>query len=298
MSLACLTAIAACSLLGGGERWVPPPGTTWQWQIVGDVRPPFLPVDMYDIDLEDAVDRPRSIAVDLPGRPIVRWKRGRNAGVIGQLHAAGKKVVCYLDSGAYEAYRPDAHLFPRDVLLNSSGWKDERWLDIRRHRWRTFAPIVWARFDLAKQLGCDGVEPDQNNPVGNLTRGQPRITLAQERAWYLEVARQAHARGLSVGMKNGIEPQVTDDATADAFDWNLNEECFYYGDECAPLQKFIARGKAVFQAEYTDDWRRRSRRYRDPRTLRDSRAFCARARARRFSTLVKNRVPDGVFLPC
>ena len=56
---------------------------------------------------------------------------------------------------------------------------------------------------LAVSLGCDGIEPDQNNPVGN-NPGFP-ITYADEKAWYLEIARQAHALGLSVGMKNGIE---------------------------------------------------------------------------------------------
>ena len=49
----------------------------------------------------------------------------------------------------------------------------------------------------------DGVEPDQNNPLGN-DPGFP-INRAIQKAWYLHIARLAHARGLSVGQKNGIE---------------------------------------------------------------------------------------------
>ena len=131
----------------------------------------------------------------------------------------------------------------RDRRLD--GWSGERWLDIRKAAWPKFAPIVWRRLDLAKSLGCDAVEPDQNNPVGN-NPGFP-ITLADQKAWYLEVARQAHLRGLSVGMKNGIE--TVDADTVAAFDWALNEECFQY-HECDLMKPFVDAGKAVFQVEY------------------------------------------------
>ena len=131
------------------------------------------------------------------------------------------------------------------MIGNSTGWEGERWLDIRQASWPKFAPILWKRLDLARSLGCDGVEPDQNNPLGN-DPGFP-ITRADQKAWYLEVARQAHRRGLSVGMKNGIE--TIDRDTVAAFDWALNEECFQYR-ECHVLTPFIRAGKAVFQVEY------------------------------------------------
>jgi len=300
-------ALATALVLGpacADAYWSPAPGTTWQWQIVGKVTPPFRDVDVYDVDLQDAV--PSSTVVSVPGFGSATWPAGTNAGVVTQLHSAGKKVICYLDSGAYETYRPDAALFPgkpgwksgdpsSDVILRSSGWDGEYWLDIRPGRWQKFAPIIWARFRLAKSIGCDAVEPDQNNPVGN--NPGPTITLAQEKAWYLEVAAQAHAAGLSVGMKNGIEPQVTDAQTVAAFDWNLNEECFYY-KECDPLRQFIAAGKAVFQTEYTDDWKHRKSSYADPVKLRDADEFCSASRRERFSTLIKRKVPDDSFVTC
>jgi hypothetical protein len=228
--------------------WKPAPRTTWQWQITGRVDE-SVKAAMYDIDLFDA--RPGQV----------------NAGVIGRLQAKGVVVVCYLDTGAWESYRPDAGRFPRSVIGNPTGWHGERWLDLRRRSWPKFAPIIWQRLDLAKRLGCDGVEPDQNDAVGNRP-GFP-ITLADQKAWYLEVSRQAHRRGLSVGMKNGL--QSIDRDTVAAFDWALNEQCFQFS-ECARLQAFTSAGKAVFQVEYD---------------LRAS-EFCPRAQRLGFSSLLKH----------
>ncbi|MCC6793004.1 MAG: endo alpha-1,4 polygalactosaminidase [Thermomicrobiales bacterium] len=266
--------------------WTPPPGTTWQWQIVGAIGA-LEDVAAYDVDLTDAI--PRRTRVRVSGFGAATWPRGENAGIVARLHAAGKVAVCYLDSGAWESYEPDAHLFPRRTLGNTTGWSGERWLDIRPRRRGRFAPIIWARFRLAARIGCDAVEPDQNNPIGN-DPGFP-INRRQERSWYLSVARHAHAAGLSVGMKNGVE--VIDAATVRAFDWALNEECFFYR-ECGRVQPFIAAGKAVFQTEYTDDWRRR-----DATAPGEVAAeVCAAARRLGFSTLIKRRVPDASFVAC
>lgn len=228
---AVLALLAAGAGAEGGRNvavWQPrPPGPTWQWQLTGRVDE-SVDAAMFDIDLFDA--RPGQI----------------NSGVIGRLHARGKVVICYLDTGAWESYRPDASAFPSSVIGRSTGWRGERWLDIRRAAWPRFAPIMWRRLDLAHRLGCDGVEPDQNNPVGN-DPGFP-ITPADEKAWYREVARQAHRRGLSVGMKNGVE--VVDPQLVAAFDWALTEQCFEYR-ECTRFRPFVVAGKAVFQVEYT-----------------------------------------------
>jgi hypothetical protein len=237
--------LTAAPSAGAATVWQPKPGTSWQWQITGKVDP-SLPVAMYDIDLFDA--QPVASSYVVTGFGTVKVPKGENAGVIATLHSAGKVVVCYLDTGAWENYRPDKSLFPSSVVGRSTGWSGEKWLDIRRAAWPKFEPLIAARLDLAKRSGCDGVEPDQNNPIGN--RPGFTITKADQKTWYLEVARLAHDRGLSVGQKNGIE--TTDADTVAAFDWNLNEECNTY-DECDVLKKFIAAGKAVFQVEYTDE---------------------------------------------
>lgn len=241
-----------------GNVWKPAPGTTWQWQITGRVDE-TVAAQMFDVDLFDA----------RPGE--------ENGGIVDRLHARGAVVVCYLDTGAWESQRPDAGEFPADVIGSSTGWSGERWLDIRRSSWSKFSAIVWRRLDLAKSLGCDGVEPDQNNPVGN-DPGFP-ISLADQKAWYLEVARQAHLRRLSVGMKNGIESVDAD--TVAAFDWALNEECFQY-DECSAMKPFVAAGKAVFQVEYELT----------------TASFCQAANGLGFSSLRKRLALDAWREPC
>ena len=60
------------------------------------------------------------------------------------------------------------------------------------------------------------------------------------------LAREAHARGLSIGLKNDLD-QVRE--LEPHFDWALNEQCFEYR-ECDRLRPFTAAGKAVFVAEY------------------------------------------------
>jgi hypothetical protein len=268
---------AACSLVSSPAAspppppqraagiWKPKPGTTWQWQITGRVDTSVTPADMFDIDLSDAM--PAARAVQVPGFGTVDWPKGPNAGVIDTLHRLGKVVVCYLDSGAWESYRPDAALFPPSVIGNGTGWDGERWLDVRPASRARFAPLIWSRMDVARSIGCDGVEPDQNNPIGN-GPGFP-ITVADQTSWYLEVASQAHARSLSVGMKNGIEN--IDASTVGAFDWALNEECFQY-DECDTLLPFVRAGKAVFQVEYQGN----------------PAVFCPLAKQDGFSTLKKH----------
>jgi hypothetical protein len=98
--------------------------------------------------------------------------------VIATLHSQGRHVLCYLDSGAYAAHRPDAAEFPTSVIGNSTGRNGERWLDTRRSARPTLERITVNRMLLPKQSGCDGIEPDQNNPVNN--PGFP-ITYADEK---------------------------------------------------------------------------------------------------------------------
>jgi hypothetical protein len=251
------------------------------------VRPPYRPVAMYDIDLQDAV--PSRQRVRIPGFGRVSWPRGVNDHAIAGLHRAGITVVCYLDSGAFESYRPDARLFPSGVIGSSTGWRGERWLDLRPGSRQGFAPIIWGRLRLARRIGCDGVEPDENNPWGN--RPGFSITRDDERSWYLDVARHAHRLGLSVGMKNGLE--VVDRRTVHAFDWALNEECFYFR-ECGRMEAFVRAGKAVFQTDYLADWR-----HRHITAVADlARRICPRSRRDGFSSLIKVRVPDARFHPC
>ena len=62
------------------------------------------------------------------------------------------------------------------------------------------------------------------------------------------LATEAHRRGLSIGLKNApdLAPALLDD-----FDWALTEDCFDQG-WCRQMDIFIAAGKPVLAAEYTD----------------------------------------------
>lgn len=203
---------------GGGTPWRPRPGTSWQWQLTGTIDT-SLNVQMYDVDL---FTTPQS--------------------VIDTLHGRGRVVICYFSAGTYEPGRPDSADLPPSVRGRVlPDWPDERWLDIRSSVVRG---VMRARLDRARGRGCDGVEPD--NVDGYDNQNGFSLTAAQQLDYNRFLAREAHARGLSVGLKNDLG-QVR--ALAPDFDWALNEQCFQY-DECDALQPFLDAGKAVFEVEY------------------------------------------------
>ena len=199
--------------------WQPSPGTSWQWQLTGEIDT-SLDVVMFDIDLFEA---PQAM--------------------IDQLHAAGRVVICYFSAGSFEDWRPDAGDFPEVVLgADLDDWPGEKWLDIRDLD--SLSPIMAARLDLAVQKKCDGVEPDNVDGYANPS-GFP-LTDEDQLIYNIWLADQAHARGLSIGLKNDLD-QIAD--LLPYFDWALNEECFFY-EECEYLAPFIEAGKAVFGVEY------------------------------------------------
>ncbi|MBN1313219.1 MAG: endo alpha-1,4 polygalactosaminidase [Anaerolineae bacterium] len=230
--------------------WQPAPGTSWQWQLTDTIDTSFE-VDMYDIDLFEV---PQT--------------------TIEQLKADGRIVICYFSAGSWEDWRPDAGDFPALVKGRSNGWPGEVWLDIRNIS--VLGPIMKARMDLAVQKGCHGVEPDNIDGYTNNT-GFP-LDYQDQIDYNVWLAREAHARGLSIGLKNDVE-QVPD--LVDVFDWALNEQCFEY-DECDTLLPFVQAGKAVFGVEYTGS----------------TSSFCPQANAMGFDWLKKNLDLDAYRVAC
>ena len=192
--------------------------TSWQWQLQWKVDTSF-DVSMYDVD-------------------------GFNVSkaVVTKLHDAGRKVVCYFSAGSWEDWRPDAGDFPRSVLGRSNGWPGERWLDIRRLA--VLRPIMKARLDMCQAKGFDAVEFDNVDGYQNHT-GFP-LTGADQLAYDVFLADQAHLRGMSAVLKNDLGQIQT---LLPYFDFALNEQCHQY-DECDRLKPFVAAGKAVFGVEY------------------------------------------------
>ncbi len=231
--------------------WRPGPRTTWQWQLTGRLDT-SVAAQMYDIDL------------------FVN-----DASVVAGLHAQGRRVVCYLSAGSHEPGRPDSGDFPAAVLGDAlDGWPDERWLDIRRLD--VLGPIMERRMDLCRQKGFDGVEADNVDAYSNGT-GFP-LTAAHQLAYNRFLAGAAHARGLSIGLKNDLAQvaQLEPD-----FDFAINEECFRFS-ECDLLAPFVRAGKAVFHVEYDLD----------------TASFCAGARQRGFSSMRKSISLDAFREPC
>ena len=184
--------------------------------------------------------------------------------------------MCYFSAGSHEAWRADAAAFPAEVIgAPLDGWPGERWLDVRagavRERMRE-------RLDHARARGCDGVEPD--NVDGYANRSGFPLTADDQLAFNRFLAAEAHARGLSIGLKNDLDQAA---ALEPVFDWALVEECLAH-DECERLAPFVAAGKAVFHVEYADAAR--------------AAEICAAPAARGFETLIKHVALDGFRIAC
>lgn len=232
------------------SRWIPPPGTSWQIQFTGTLDT-SVNVQAFDLDL---FDTPASTIRALQGR--------------------GVKVICYFSAGSHEDWRPDSGQFPPETLGNPlDGWPGERWLDIRSP---AVVEIMKRRMDLAVQKKCDALELD--NVDGYTNRSGFNLTAADQLRYNRRMAEEAHARGLSIGLKNDLE-QVQ--GLVDHFDFAINESCFEY-DECELLLPFIRARKAVFHIEYTG-W---------------SSEICRRANSLDFDTLFKNLSLDARRTPC
>lgn len=216
-----LVAGAALLLCGpASAHWHPAPTTgPWQWQLQGAVDTD-VDASVYDVD-----------GFETPARTV------------RLLHRRGRHVICYLDVGSWESYRPDADSFPKAAIgRRYEGFPNERWLDIRR--FHLFAKALERRFEICARKGFDAVEPDNLAGWENKT-GFPIGAGAQLRfnRW---VARRVHARGMAVALKNdgGQARQLLGD-----FDFALVEQCFQY-EECGLYEPFVRAGKAVFEAEY------------------------------------------------
>jgi hypothetical protein len=198
--------------------WRPPQRLTWYWQLTGPIDT-NLPYDAFDIDGFET-----------------------SASTVSALHAEGKRVICYVDVGTWEDWRPDADAFPPATRGEAlPGYVDERWLDIRAATIRT--PLR-ERFEMCKRKGFDAVEPDNMDGYANAT-GFP-ITAADQLAFNRWVARTVHDLHLAVFQKNDVEqiPQLHR-----SFDGIIVEECAKF-DECETLDPYLRTGKPVLQAEY------------------------------------------------
>lgn len=243
LAVTVLLALTVASCSGQSEaRWKPEPTTRpWQFQLQGKVDR-SIPAPVFETD------------GDFTSRATV-----------SALRRKGVEVICYLNAGSWESFRPDRGRFPRKVLGRKyDGYPNERWLDIRRYR--LFSEVIKARVRKCRSKGFHGIEFDNVNGWENPT-GFPITRTAQLRynRW---LARLAHRNGLAAGLKNDGRQASR---LVGVFDFAVVEQCFQYG-ECGRYRPFVKRGKPVFAVEYELP----------------PASFCDRAIALGFSAIVKD----------
>lgn len=218
-----LLAVALCAPTAAAQAARPmPSGIGLQWQLDGTFDPNVY-AQVYDLDLFET-----------------------SAATVAMLRQRGAQTICYISVGTLENGRPDAASFPAAAVgAVYPEWPDERWLDIRRLD--LIGPAIRARLDLCRDKGFDGVEPDNVDAYQQDNTGFA-ITEADEIAYLQWLSDEAHARGLSIGLKNVPELATR---LQPRFDWALAEDCYVQG-WCVDLAPFLVAGKAVFAVEYDD----------------------------------------------
>jgi hypothetical protein len=231
-----ITALTAAALPGCSGAPAPPAAPrpwltgpqTWQWQLTGELDPDvdaevFL-LDGFDTTAEEA--------------QLLRQR--------------GRRLICHVRAGRYEAGRPDAGRFPASILGSTAGRADpggsagrageERWVDIRQ--WTVLEPILADRFRLCRGKGFDSVAPDDVQGY-QVDSGFP-LTFDDQLTFNRRLAQLARSLGLSAGLRNDVDQAV---ALQPDFDFAVNEECVRAG-RCDRLLAFVDAGKPVFHVEY------------------------------------------------
>ena len=212
-------AVAADSV--EAARWRPSQRTSWQIQFTGTFK--TVPgVEVYELDLF-----------------------GTTSSRIERLHNGGSLVICYFSAGSWEDWRPDKSKVPKSMIGNSyNGWPGEWWLDIRKS---TVRELMKDRLVLAREKGCDAVDPDNMDSWDPIDKTGFGITNEDQLSFNKYLSREARRLGMSIALKNDL-PQIPE--LVAYFDFAVNESCFSDGD-CDQLMPFIDAGKAVLQIQYS-----------------------------------------------
>jgi hypothetical protein len=217
----CVACALVCCAAAGTARaatwWHPPQNLTWYWQLTG--TPAVEPVDATDVDGFDT-----------------------SSATVAAFHARGQHMICYIDVGTGEDWRPDYSSFPPSVLGSSNGWPGELWLDVRQLS--VLEPIMTARFQMCREKGFDAVEPDNMDGYENNT-GFP-ISASDQLAYDEWIAQEVHSLGMAVLQKNDPDQAAS---LEPYFDGALDEQC-NQDAECSEYGPYLAAGKPVLNAEY------------------------------------------------
>lgn len=204
------------------------------------------PGNVIDIDLLDVIDAK-------PALPDIKEL------------SKTKKVICYFSAGSYETWRADADRYARQdygAPLDSR-WNNEFWVDVRSSNVRA---LVKERIERAAAAGCSAVDPDNvdgyvsgylhvlrsvlicdfQNKVDGKNQDGWDLPMSEYVSYFKFMAGVAHANGIAIGLKNGMEmiPDVLS-----VMDFAVNEECWAW-TECGTYAPVTKAGKAVFHIEY------------------------------------------------
>lgn len=175
-----------------------------------------------------------------------------NAEDIAAVKARGVKVLCYVSIGTAEDYRSDISAFPPEVLGKRwPDWPEERYLDIRAQD--VLLPIMRARFQKCRDLGFDGIDPDNQDTHWSETGFA--LTEADTLSYVSALVGIAHGMGLQFGQKNNPDSLP---ALVGTLDYMVTENCGIDG-WCDQALPYVKAGKPVYAIEYPQndvEWQR------------------------------------------
>jgi hypothetical protein len=281
-SVAALPAPVPCNT-AAGSCWQPPVVSRWQYQLQGALNSAgqciypatgFINTGITGTSFATGQQvAPTVFDIDIyqDGKCYTPNNYGvLNTAAVNALHAAGDKVIGYIDAGTAETWRPD---YPQYQSFNTScggclfgkpvgGFRNEFWLNINTNVTGTnpntgqtetaqqfILDELAARLAKARSAGADAIEFDNVDAYQNKTG--LTISSATQEQFNVAIANLAHGNGFAVGLKNDLG-QAND--LQPYFDFAINEQCWQFNECNFPppgLQVWPSTyGKAVFNVEY------------------------------------------------
>ena len=197
---------------------------SWDIQLSTTPKAPYPDVGLIELD-----------GFDTPAATVAALHQSR----------AGRVVVCYIDAGTWESWRPDANRYPKSLLGKPYvSWPGERWVNITQYR-GPLGTILRARVQMCRSKGFDAVDFD-NVDEYTIDSGF-KLTGTDQLAYDTFLANLAHRAGMLVALKNDpdqIPPLLP------YFDFAVDEQCYQDGGGGCGLDRFTRVGKPAFDIEY------------------------------------------------
>lgn len=182
------------------------------------------------------------------------------ASTVTALHQLGYKAICYIEIGSAGDYYTAAQegipttYYAQLQAAGDFGTKmagySERYVNINKASTVSIIESMIKQQCAAK--GFDAVEPDIDDSYTDKTGFS--ITEAQNETYDQTLGAYAHSLGLAWGQKNGDDDAAFAKALEPTTDFLLTEECNYYHACTIATPPYLAAGKLVLNAEYTNDW--------------------------------------------